>query len=41
MGRLIGLRQLGKHYSLDVRVEIKVDVVELGSGIANYFAVDL
>jgi hypothetical protein len=41
MGRLIGLRQLGKHHGLDVRVEIKVDVVELGNGIANCLAINL
>jgi hypothetical protein len=39
--RLIGLRQLGKYYGLDVWVEIKVDVVELDSGITNCFAVYL
>jgi hypothetical protein len=41
IGRPIGLRQLGKHYGLDVQVEIKVNIVELGSGIANCFAIDL
>jgi hypothetical protein len=41
IGRPIGLRQLGKHYGLDVQVEIKVNIVELSSGIANCFAIDL
>ena len=41
IGRLIGLRQLGKYYNLDVRVEIKINVIELSSDIINYFAVDL
>jgi hypothetical protein len=34
------LRELRENYSLNVRFEIKVDVVELSSGIANSFAVD-
>jgi hypothetical protein len=34
------LRELRENYSLNIRLEIEVDVVELSSGITNSFAID-
>ena len=41
IGHLVGLGQLRKHYSLDMQVEVKIDIVELDNSIANCSAVDL
>ena len=38
--RLVSLRQLRKNHSLNMRIKVKVDVIELGNSVANCFAVD-
>ncbi len=40
VGRLVDLRQLRKHHGLYLGIEVQVDVIELGNGVSNYFAVD-
>jgi len=41
IGRLVGLRQLRKHHSLNVGVKVEVDVVELRGSVTNCFAINL
>jgi hypothetical protein len=37
---ILGLGELWQDYSLDVRIQVEIHIIELRSGVSNSFAVD-